>query len=127
MSRLSRKFIAVLLLLWLPLFNGSALASAVSMQMQQGGCHEAAVSQAMSHQDTGKHLQHHGEMPTTADEQTLSCSSCGVCHLACTGYLAVPSAQLVAVQAAASGVIPYLVAFHSVTSAPLVPPPLVRT
>ncbi len=126
MFRLSRKFIAVLLLLWLPLFNGSALAASVSMQQQGGACHEAVASQTISHEAMGEHHQHHGEMPATTDEQTPSCSSCGVCHLACTGYLAVPSAQLVAVQAAISEVTPYLVVFHSVTSAPLVPPPLAR-
>lgn len=114
------------MLLWLPLFNGSALAASVSMQQQGGACHEAVASQAISQEAMGEHHQHHGEMPATADEQTPSCSSCGVCHLACTGYLAVPSAQLVAVQAATSEVTPYLVAFHSVTSAPLVPPPLAR-
>jgi hypothetical protein len=126
MSRLSRKFVAVLMLLWLPLFSGSALAATVSMQMQRGGCHDAAAAQVMSHEDMGEHHQHHGEMPAAADEQGPACNSCGVCHLACTGYLAVPSAELVAVQTAAREITPYLVVFHSFTSAPLVPPPLVR-
>lgn len=121
----SRKFVAVLMLLWLPLFSGSALAASVSMQLAQGGCHEAASSQTMPDMDMDEHQQH-GEMPTTTDEHSPSCSACGVCHLACTGYLAVPSAEPVAVQTAARETTPYLVAFHSFTSAPLVPPPLVR-
>jgi hypothetical protein len=124
MSHLSRKLVAVLMLLWLPLFSGSALATSVSMQLQHGGCHEAAAPQAMSHEDMGEH--HHHDAPAAADEQTPACSSCGLCHLACTGYLAVPGAELVAVQTAAREVTPYLVVFHSFTSAPLVPPPLVR-
>jgi hypothetical protein len=128
MFRSSRKFIAVLMLLWLPLFTGGALAASVSMQLPQGSCHEASMSQTMSHEgmDMGEHHQHRGEMPTTTDEHSPSCSACGVCHLACTGYLAVPSVELVAVQTTAREITPYLVVFHSFTSAPLVPPPLVR-
>ena len=126
MSRLAKKFVAVLMLLWLPLFGSSALAASVSMQMQQNGCHEAAASQVMSHEDMAEHHQHHGDMSAAADEQTPSCNACGICHLACTGYLAVLAAGLVAVQAAALGTTPYLVSYISVSSAPLVPPPLAR-
>lgn len=127
MFRLSRKFVAVLMLLWLPIFNGSALAATVSMQMVQGGCHEAAP-QTMAHDaaSMGEHHMHHGEMPVPADEHSPSCTACGVCHLACTGYLAVPGVELIAVQTTAREVTPYLVVFHSITSAPLVPPPLDR-
>jgi hypothetical protein len=124
MSRLSRKFVAVLMLLWLPLFSGSALAATISMQLQRGGCHEAAAAQAMSHEGMDEH--HHGGMPAAADEHGPACSACDICHLVSTGFLAVPSAELVAVQTAAREVTPYLVSFHSFTSAPLVPPPLVR-
>ncbi len=126
MSRLSRKFVAVLMLLWLPLFSGNALAVSVSMQLQRGDCHEAATVQTMAHADLGEHHQHHGEMPAVADEQTPSCSACGVCHLACTGYLTVPDADAVTLQTAAREATPYLVIYQSFTSAPLLPPPLVR-
>lgn len=126
MFRSSRKFIALLMLLWLPLSSGSALAASVSMQMPQGKCHEAAASQAMSHESMGEHHQHHGEMPATTDEHRPPCSACGVCHLACTGYLAVLGVEPVAVQTAAREITPYLVVFHSITSVPLVPPPLAR-
>jgi hypothetical protein len=127
MFRSSRKFIAVLLLLWLPVFTGSALAASVSMLLPQDSCHEAAM-QNMSHEamDMGEHHMHHGDMPATTDEHGPSCSACGVCHLACTGYLAVPSVDMVALQPAVLEITPYLVVFHSVTSAPLLPPPLVR-
>jgi hypothetical protein len=129
MTRSARKLIAVLMLLWLPIFTGSALAASVSMQLpQQSSCHESATSQTMSHagMDMGEHRMHHGEMPAPAGEHSPSCSDCGVCHLACTGYLAVADVALSAVQAAALELTPYLVVFHSFTSAPLVPPPLVR-
>lgn len=126
MSRLTRKFVAILMLLWLPLFSGSALAASVSMQMPQGHCQEAAVPQAMDGMDMGAHAQHHDETSAAADQQSPSCSSCGICHLACTAYLAVPGVALAAVQNGAQEIAPYLVSFHSILSAPLVPPPLAR-
>jgi hypothetical protein len=127
MFRSSRKFVAVLMLLWLPLSGGNALAATISMQVQQGECHEAA----MSHNDMGihhmgAHHQHNAKMSSAADKHGPSCNACGVCHLACTGYLAVPGMEIAAVQTTAREITPYLVVFHSVTSAPLVPPPLVR-
>ncbi|TAJ79324.1 MAG: DUF2946 domain-containing protein [Gallionellaceae bacterium] len=125
MSHLTRKFVAVLMLLWLPLFTGSVLAAAVSMQMPQSGCHEAAASQAVAHDDMEQHHHHPQEAPTQ-DEHSSSCSACGVCHLACTGYLSVASAAIVSLQTTSREVTPYLVAFSSVTSTPPLPPPLVR-
>ncbi|WP_407899972.1 DUF2946 domain-containing protein [Ferrigenium sp. UT5] len=125
MSRLTGKFVAVLMLLWLPIFTGSALAASVSMQLQRGTCHEAAASTAISHADS-EHHQHHSEAPTVADQQDTSCSACGICHLACTGYLVAPSAGTTAEQAASLEITPFLVVFSSFTSAPLVPPPLAR-
>ncbi len=132
MTLQSRKFVAVLMLLWLPLFSASALAASVSMQMPQGGCHEAMAEHEMpemadmSGMDMSEHQQHHGETPAAADEQSSSCSSCGICHLACTAYLAVPAVELDAVQSSTQEIVPYLVSFRSITSAPLLPPPLVR-
>jgi Protein of unknown function (DUF2946) len=126
MCRLSRKFIAVLMLLWLPVFTGSALAASVPMQLPHGGCNEAAMSQTMSGMDMGEHHMHHGKMPAPGDKHSPSCNACGVCHLACTGYLAAPGVKMATLQTAASETTPYLVVFASFTSAPLVPPPLVR-
>lgn len=114
-----RKFVAILMLLWLPLFSGSALAATVSMQMQSGSCHDEFMH--MSDMDMGAQ---HDEMPATDEHDSSSCSS--VCHLACTGYLVVPTMALVAVQTFSSVVTPYLVSFRSITFAPLLPPPLVR-
>jgi len=127
----TRKFIAVIMLLWLPIFTGSALAASVSMQLPQGECHDAAMShEAMSmdmamDMNMGEH-QYHGDMHAPADEHSPSCHDCGVCHLACTGYLAVTGIPAARTQAAAREITPYLVVFNSVTSVPLLPPPLVR-
>ncbi len=114
------------MLLWLPLFSGNALAATISMQMQHGRCHEAAAPQAMAHGHMDAHHQHHADTAPTADEHGPSCSACGVCHLACTGYLGVHDIDLAAVQAPTRETTPFLVVFDSFTSAPLVPPPLVR-
>jgi hypothetical protein len=124
MSKLSRKLVAVLMLLWLPLSSGSALAASIAMQLQHGGCVESAEMQTMSHDGMDGHHQHHEQAP--ASDTQASCDSCGVCHLACTGYLAVPAVELVVTQTTALESTPYLVSFHSRTAAPLVPPPLVR-
>lgn len=118
----SRKFIAVLMLLWLPVFTGSALAASVSMSLPQSGCHDTAMSHEGMSMDMGEHQMHHDEMPSPAGEH----STCGVCHLACTGYLTVPGLVMSAVPATAREVTPYLVAFTSVTFTPLLPPPLAR-
>ncbi|MFZ3019897.1 MAG: DUF2946 domain-containing protein [Gallionella sp.] len=131
MSHLSRKFVAILMLLWLPLFSGSALAASVSMQAQRGACHEASM-QEMHHADAGEHQHHDTEVPVaqdqtaSTDQSDTSCNSCGVCHLACSGYLAVPGLVAPDMPQAVAATTPYTVSFHSVTSTPLVPPPLVR-
>ncbi len=117
MSLSTRKFVATLMLLWLPLFTGNALAAAVSMQISQGGCHEMAASQSMDGMEMGD--DHHAP---AADEHP--CDSCGVCHLACTGYLAVPVVELGAAPNDAREATPYVLDYRSITFAPLVPPPL---
>lgn len=114
MSRSVRKYIAVLLAIWLPLFSGGALAASVSMQMPHGSCHEMAAMQ-------GDH-QH----PDQSDDQhESSCSACGVCHLACSGYLAVQQISSLDLPDTDASVTPYLLSYHSITSTPLLPPPLV--
>ncbi|MDP2144003.1 MAG: DUF2946 domain-containing protein [Gallionella sp.] len=122
MSNLSRKFVAVLMLLWLPLSGGSALAASMAMQAQQGSCHQTVV------QPDDMSMHHHDAAPEqlAPDEHAASsCDSCGICHLACSGYLAVPDIAAPTAPQAAAAMTPYLVSFHSVVSTPLLPPPLV--
>jgi hypothetical protein len=126
MSRTSRKFIAVLMLLLLPLSTGSALAASVAMQMQQGECHEALATMPMSHAGMDEHQMHHDAASPAADDNTASCSACGICHLACTGYLAVPGSAISGSATTARDDTPYLLVFNSVTTTPLLPPPLAR-
>src|SRR5574340_1263897 len=88
-----RKFVAFLMLLWLPLSSSAALAATVSMQTQHSGCHEVMLPE-MHNTDAAKH-QHHDTETTSVLDQTVSnddgasCNSCGACHLSCSGYLAV--------------------------------------
>ena len=128
MSLTTRKFIAVLLAFWLPLFSGGVLAESLSMQLQRGSCHEAAQNVRLAVVD--EHT-HHQLAPAAVDDQSTdqhesSCNACGVCHLACSGYLAVSDLSGLAVQRAAITVVSYLLSFHSITSIPLLPPPLAR-
>ncbi len=122
MSHSTRKFVAVLMLLWLPFFSGSALAATVSMQMPQGSCHEVSAPADMASGDMVEH--HHSALAGGEDEQSSSCSGCGVCHLACTGYMAVPGLEMAVMPSSAREVTPYLVVFRSITFEPLDPPPL---
>ena len=62
MNRSVKKFVAVIMLLWLPVFTGSALAASVSMQLPQGGCHEAAMSQEAMNMDMNMNLNMNMDM-----------------------------------------------------------------
>lgn len=121
MSLHYRQFIAVFLAIWLPLSGGHALAVSLTMQMPAAHCHDEAMSD-MDMDDMVMGEQDH----VAADEHHPSCNACGVCHLACTGYFGVQGTWGIAVQIAARDITPYLVAFNSHTSAPLLPPPLAR-
>lgn len=123
MLHLSRKFIAVLMLLWLPLSGTSALAASLSMQAPHSACHDASM-QMDDHDAMDQDASH--DQIDTQDQSDASCSSCGVCHLACTGYLAVPDVATLNLPQGVAAVTPYLFSFHSITSTPLDPPPLAR-
>lgn len=125
MSRTVRKFIAVLLAVWLPLFSGGVLAESLSMQLQRGSCHEA-VQNAVADEHTHHPLAPAAVHDQSADQHGSSCNACGVCHLACSSYLAGSDLSGLAVQRAVIPVVSYLLSFHSITSIPLLPPPLAR-
>lgn len=122
MSQTARKFIAVLLAIWLPLFSGSALAASISMQMQQGACHEMGMDETQDRGDH-QHAMSHDQSPAH-DQHGTSCTACGVCHLACSGYLAVQEVRALDTPQVVGPVTPYLFSFHSIISIPLLPPPL---
>ena len=127
MFRLTQRWIVLFLLLWMPISGASVLAASVSMQVGQGAVHEAAMP-VMNHDDSA---MQHDHCPAMQDQQTddaagkSSCDNCGVCHFACSAYLSAHEIGAVALPGLSSNT-PYHFEFHSVTSAPLVPPPLVR-
>ena len=136
MSLSVRKYIAVFLAIWLPLFSGSVLAASVSMQFHAGQSHsEPALNEAMP--DMQQDMQHGDSCEqqfvgssdahaATHDHQDKKCSACGVCHLACSGYLAVSDLSRMNQQQLESPEAFYLLSFKSVTSPLLLPPPLAR-
>lgn len=71
--------------------------------------------EAMQEMDDHRHVQ------SPVQDQS-SCSA--LCHLACSGYLGVQAIKNMEVLQSAAPVTPYLFSFHSITSAPLLPPPL---
>lgn len=146
MSQSTRKFIAILLALWLPLFSGSVLAASVSMQLHTGQLHtgqphteqmhsgqafnDAVPMMQMQHGDScaqqhtaSSDTQHHA---ASHDHHDNECTACGVCHLACSGYLAVSDLSGLTQQQPDEAVAVYLLSFNSTTSLPLLPPPLAR-
>jgi len=133
-----RKFVAVFLAIWLPLFSGSALAASVAMQASSGDCNPAAVaaSQHNAHHVSTTHLHatHYHEQVTASQEQeagqqtpqSSTCKDCGVCHFACSGFLAAISTRVTATLHSAQAYATSLTQFQSFTPAPLDPPPLSR-
>lgn len=124
MSKPTRKFIALLMLLWLPLSLGNALAASLAMQLSQGSCHEA-----MEMDDPHMMMQHelpaHDDVAMQADDQAANCTSCGICHLACSAWLDAPAVAVQLTEAGSQAVPFFHAAFLSHLSTPLLPPPLV--
>jgi hypothetical protein len=134
MSSISRKLVAVLLAVWFPLFSGNALAASISMQAVNGDCHTAQTGEHHSHHVSTAH-QHMQHMQLAAnqaqntehhDQQNLSHKSCGVCQLACSGYLATAAITVAVAQPSALSFTFFSSQFQSFTSTPLDPPPLAR-
>jgi hypothetical protein len=138
MFRPIRKFVAVLLAIWLPLFSGSALAASVAMQTDSGDCHPvvAQPNQHHTHQVSiaHHHDSHHNDQPAASqdqaagqqDQQNSSCKDCGVCHFACSGYLATVAIKVMEAKLSSQTYATSSTQIHSYTSAPLDPPPLSR-
>ena len=120
MSATLRKFVAVLMLLWLPLAVSNALAASIAMQTQQSDCQEMGMSGMQQHDMSG---QHHDQ---AANDGGTSCNTCGACHLACAFFLNVPSAGPLVLIESGQEYAGHLVSYTSVSTVPLLPPPLAR-
>ncbi|MGC2164486.1 MAG: DUF2946 family protein [Gallionella sp.] len=125
MSRPTQKIIAVLFAIWLPLFSGSVMAASVAMQVPSGHCQDESMRKVdMDMSDMNMGDMHH--MSDPSDEYAPACNACAVCHLACTAYLAVAALDMAAVQVGVRDFTTFQVTFFSVSSTPLLPPPLSR-
>jgi hypothetical protein len=136
MIRPIRKFVAVLLAIWLPLFSGSALAASVAMQTVSGDCHPVTVQPNQQHthhiSTTHQHdLLHNDQLDASLhkaavqhDQQNSSCKDCGVCHFACSGFLATVAIKATEIRLSTRTYATSSTQFQSYTSAPLDPPPL---
>ena len=133
MIHLPRKFVAVLLAIWLPLFSGNALAASIAMQSMSGDCHVAMQTSAQNHDASMyQHMQHASQLQQSAQmhqsqqhfQQHSGHNDCGVCQIACCGFLATVAIEIAEAQPLAQMFAPYTTQFQSVFSAPLVPPPL---
>ncbi|MDD5471835.1 MAG: DUF2946 family protein [Sideroxydans sp.] len=125
MSNRIRKFIAVLLLLWLPLFSASAVAESLAMQLQRGDCHESSEMMTMSHDDMMDHGMMHHEAMQSSEDDGSSCTSCAICHVACSAFLDAPVVAMELFETGSQPVRSTPETFVSHLSAPLDPPPLV--
>ncbi|HSM98126.1 MAG TPA: DUF2946 family protein [Gallionella sp.] len=128
MTRPSKRFVAVLLAIWLPLFSGNVLAAAITMQSMGGDCH---VAQSDVMQPAAQHTHHNMDQQMQQhdhrnDQPQTSHKDCGVCQLAGSGYLAAVIIEVAEMQMSALSFTPAPAQFQSHTSAPLDPPPLAR-
>ncbi|MDX8386107.1 MAG: hypothetical protein R8M11_06280 [Gallionella sp.] len=101
------------------------MAESLAMQMPDGTCMKASAEHGMTHAEPGEHHQLDGEMPVANDTSDSSCSACGVCHMACAGYMAAQDVTDMTLQDASQILPTYLVSFYSVVITSLDPPPLV--
>ena len=133
MFRTIRKFIAVVLAIWLPLFSGNALAGAVVMHAKGGNCHTAVQQSGHhSHDASARHQHMHPAHPAanpdvSSSHRVQSNSSCdghAACHQVCCGYAAGSALVIVAAQQADRIFAPYLETPRSRTLPLFDPPPL---
>ena len=128
------KFIAVILAIWLPLFSGNALAVSIAMQAMGGDHHSVVAQQGEPDAHCASIMQQHTQHAQLAADQDQSAGhqdqpageDCGTCHLACCGYLAAASIEVVETQPSAKPFALLSTQFQSITSTPLDPPPLAR-
>lgn len=141
MFRTIKKFIAVLLAIWFPLFSGNALAVSVAMQTMNRDCCAAVAQQDEHHARHATTAHQHTQSVQIAapqshsdkchepqndhqDQQNSPCENCGVCHLACGGYLTTVAIKMAKPQPLAQLFAAFSAQFQSITSTPLDPPPL---
>jgi len=110
------------MLLWLPLFTGSAMAVATSMQLAQGNLDKLSISQTMSDEDMTMDecpMQH-----ADGSSSSSAHSTCEICHFVGAGYLPVTNIDVPTARTAVTLNPTASISFISTTTTPLLPPPL---
>lgn len=136
MSAIAKKFIAVILAIWLPLFSGSALAAAVTMQSMAGDHHSAVMQPGepqlhctLTMQQNKHHAMHDAGMDQfdgPQNQQDAAGDNCGTCHFACCGYMAAAAVNVSEAPPPARLFPSLATQFTSITLTPLGHPPLSR-
>lgn len=128
MSHTIRKFVAVLLAVWLPLFSGNALAMAVSMPGSGEASHTAVANPELAHASSQYHqtvvMDHCATHDESANSHTQSDTGCK--HPAACQLAVVTGRINVALPVSAKQETQYLMSFQSQSVAPLDQPPLAR-
>ena len=114
MYKTMRRYLAIFLMLWLPIFSGSALAMMSCPHM---------MSHDMSSMSMSDQADHRNHDPAPADKN-LNCDQCGLCQIACspglTATLSPAVSDMTSVENATR-----LRLFRSIVLPLLDPPPLV--
>lgn len=127
----TRKFVAIFIAIWLPLFSGNVLAVSVAMQSTGSDCQVAAAQQDEHHMHHASNEQHQAaadqdQSSCLHDQQDTGCGNSGICHLACSGYLATASFKVVETLPGAQMFAPSSTQYQSAALTLLDPPPLAR-
>lgn len=122
MKLITRKLIATILIMWMPLFAGNALAASC------GDCDESQQIVSNIH-DTHKaapmsHAAQPGYMAQCGHQ--LDHKVCGLCSFNCAGYISMASIEVASVDALSMRIAPVPVRFQSAAYVPLLPPPVTR-
>ncbi|TAN71518.1 MAG: hypothetical protein EPN14_11750 [Gallionella sp.] len=128
MFRFHRKFVAVLVAIWLPLFGGNALAMAVYMPGGGAVGHAVAAEHGQAHADAQHHMAAAMDHCATHDDSAGSHTQSDTgCKHSAACQLAVAAGQVeIALLVLSEHVTPYMTLFQSQTVAPLYTPPLAR-
>jgi hypothetical protein len=109
MSRATHKIIALLLILWLPLMSGNAVARAMLMSVDE-------VQQSVM-AECPEHAGLHASSDST-------CAQCEFCQMACAAYLPPTMLTLAVAQLPRATFPPFLGELHTLTLPLFDPPPI---
>jgi len=114
MHKTLRRYLAIFLMLWLPIFSGGALAMVACPHM---------MSHDMSTMSMAEHAVHNNHQSPIPVADNLNCDQCGLCQIACspglTATLQPAASTLASVENAT-----LINQFRSITLPLLDPPPL---